>query len=110
MLRKRTMRKLELIDTVLLETVTGAGVWDAVDKGASMIPGNHDWKEQSCAARGSWVGTAYGLTTGLAGAAALKKLGPFGQWAVGAASAIGGTKMYASYVNHCEAEKGAPKK
>ena len=104
------MRKLELIDGVLLEKVTGAGVWDAVDSAASMIPGNHDWKEQSCAARGSWVGTTYGLTTGLAGAFALKKLGPFGQWAVGAASAIGGTKMYASYVNNCEQQKAGSKK
>jgi len=104
------MSKPELIDAALLEAVTGAGAWDAVDTAASWIPGNHDWKDQSCAARGSWVGTAYGLTTGLAGAAALKKLGPFGQWAVGAASAIGGTKMYASYVNHCEATKGAANK
>jgi hypothetical protein len=109
-LGKRSMSKLELIDTVLLESVNGAGAWDVVDGAASMIPGNHDWKEQSCAARGSWVGTAYGLSTGLVGAAALKKLGPFGQWAVGAASAIGGTKMYASYVNHCEAQKSGAKK
>lgn len=103
------MSKLELIDTVVLETVTGAGVWDAVDTAASLIPGNHDWKDQSCAARGSWVGTAYGLTTGLVGAVALKKLGPFGQWGVGAASAIGGTKIYASYVNNCEQQKAAAK-
>ena len=105
------MSKLELIDTVLLESVYGAkGVWDAVDSIASAIPGNHDWKEQSCAARGSWVGTTYGITTGLAGAVALKKLGPFGQWAVGTGSAIAGTKIYSSYVNHCEAQKSGAKK
>jgi len=103
------MSKLELIDTALLDSVTGAGAWDAVDTAASWIPGNHDWKDQSCAARGSWVGTAYGVTTGLAGAAALKKLGPFGQWAVGTASAVAGTKIYASYVNHCEQQKAGAK-
>jgi len=103
------MSKLESIETVLLENVNGAGVWDAVDSAASLIPGNHDWKEQSCAARGSWIGTAYGVTTGLAGAVALKKLGPFGQWAVGTGSAIAGTKIYSSYVNHCEAAKAAAK-
>jgi len=39
----------------------------------------------------------------------LKKLGPFGQWAVGTGSAIAGTKIYSSYVNHCEAAKAAAK-
>jgi hypothetical protein len=106
------MSKLEPIDTTLLEIVNGAGsVWDTVDTAASWIPGNHDWKDQACAARGSWVGTLYGITTGLVGATALKKLGPYGQWAVGTGSAIGGTKIYSSYVNNCEAQKAAaPKK
>jgi len=104
------MSKPELIDIALLETVNGAGAWDAVDTAASWIPGNHDWKSQSCAARGSWVGMTYGVTTGLAGAAALKRLGPYGQWAVGTGSAIAGTKIYASYVNHCEQQKAASNK
>jgi hypothetical protein len=105
-----TMSKLEPIDTTLLEIVNGAGAWDAVDTAASWIPGNHDWKNQACAARGSWVGTTYGISTGLVGALALKKLGPYGQWGVGTGSAIAGTKIYASYVNHCEQEKAAAKK
>lgn len=104
------MSKLESIDTVHLGIVNGAGVWDAVDTAASWIPGNGDWKNQACAARGSWVGTTYGITTGLVGALALKKLGPYGQWGVGTGSAIAGTKIYSSYVNHCEAQKGAAKK
>jgi len=101
---------LEPLDTTLLEIVNGAGAWDAVDAAASWIPGNSGWKDEACAARGSWVGTAYGITTGLAGAFALKKLGPFGQWGVGTGSAIAGTKIYASYVNHCEQQKAAAKK
>jgi hypothetical protein len=104
------MSKLEAIDTVLLDIVNGAGVWDAVDSAASWIPGNSDWKNQACAARGSWVGTLYGVSTGLVGAAALKKLGPYGQWGVGTGSAIAGTKIYSSYVNNCEQQKAAAKK
>lgn len=104
------MSKLELIDTGLLEIVNGAGAWDTVDAIASWIPGNGDWKDQACAARGSWVGTTYGITTGLVGAYALKKLGPFGQWGVGTTSAVAGTKIYASYVNHCEQQKAGAKK
>jgi hypothetical protein len=83
------MSKLELIDTVLLESVHGAGAWDAVDNAVSWIPGNHDWKDQACAARGSWVGTAYGVTTGLVGAG-VEGLGPYGQFH---RLAIAGTKI-----------------
>jgi hypothetical protein len=104
------MSKLELIDDVLLDSVNGAGAWDAVDSAVSHIPGNHAWKDQACAARGSWVGTAYGVTTGLVGALALKHLGPYGQWGVGTASAIAGTQIYSSYVNNCEKQKAAAAK
>ena len=104
------MSKVETIDPVVLAIVNGGSVWDAVDTAASWIPWNHDWKDQACAARGSWVGAVYGVTTGLVGATALKKLGPYGQWGVGTASGLAGTKMYASYVNNCEKQKGEAKK
>ena len=93
-----------------LAIVTGAGVWDALDNGLNAIPGNHGWKEEPCAARGSWVGWGYGAVTSLAGAYALKKGKPLTMWAIGTAAGAGGSKIYSSYINNCEAQKAAAAK
>lgn len=110
------MPNFHSIDRSLLEDVTGAGVWSAVDKGIGFF--NHSWDSKACASRGSWigwgVGTALGFEQAAVSAAMVGKFGAkggfWGASAVGPINGIIGTQAYSSYIDNCEAQKAAAKK
>ena len=102
---------LSALDDLQLEGVVGGNGWDAMDNGLSKV--SKGWREDSCAARGSWVGWGYGTAVGAAQWAIFAKLNKQGpkaqamsQAALGSASSFIGTKVYASYMNHCEKTQG----
>src|SRR5262249_57079049 len=96
------------ISVAELVSVTGAGVWDKVDKGISLV--HHKWNDKSCASRGSYigwgVGTALGVEQAAISAAATTSFGPSGGFwaasAVGPINGLIGTAAYSSYVDNCE--------
>src|SRR5215813_13953911 len=103
------------ISVAELMSVNGAGVWDMVDKGISLV--NHGWNNKACASRGSYIGwgvnTVLGVEQAAVAAAATRTLGAAGGfWAMSAVGPINGligTTAYSSYIDNCEKQKARGK-
>src|SRR5262249_38450246 len=95
--------------------VVGAGIWNAVDSGISLV--NHSWKDKPCASRGSWIGWGGGTALGVEQAAISAavtaqtdaKGGFWAMSAVGPLNGIIGTFSYSSYIDNCEKQKAGKK-
>jgi hypothetical protein len=91
-----------------LDLVTGAGVWNSVDKGISHV--SPTWNDKACSSRASWVGWGVGTALGAGAWATWAYTGPAGQAVLGPINGLIGTYAVSSYIDNCESQKAAAKK
>ena len=86
-----------------LACVSGAGVWDSLDRGISRV--SPSWQDKSCTSRAAWVGWGTGTALGAAAWATWPYFGPAGQAVLGPINGLIGTAVVTNYIDNCDRQK-----